>query len=111
MPGQSAPEGEIDPRWQAIMDVADFIPSNPEEVWSFAARWGCSDDPDLRDAIATCVLEHLLQNHFERVFPRLEMLAKADAKFGSTVCICWRFGQAELPQNAERLQNQLSLRS
>jgi hypothetical protein len=103
LPGEAAPEGESDPRWQAIMDVAEFIPTHPDEVWEFAARWGCTENADLRDAIATCVLEHLLQHHFERVFTKMEVLAKADARFAETVKMCWKFGQAELPENSRRL--------
>src|SRR5262249_199406 len=32
-------------------------------VWSFALPWGSSEDVYLRAAIATCVLEDLLQHH------------------------------------------------
>ena len=59
LPDSVAPEGETDPRWQAIIDVGDFIESDPELVWAFALRWGSSEDDDLRAAIATCLLEHL----------------------------------------------------
>jgi len=33
LPGQVAPEGEKDPRWQAIIAVTEFIRSDPEAVW------------------------------------------------------------------------------
>ena len=114
LPGHAAPDGENDPRWQAIIDVAEFIPTHPEEVWVFASRWGCSDDADLRDAIATCVLEHLLEHHFEFVFPRLEALARSCPHFALTVHGCSKFGEAELPENSvrlDRLRKQLSPRS
>ncbi len=61
LPGVPAPEGEEDPRWQAIIDVGEFIQSDPEEVWTFLSRWGAHSDPDLRTAIAACLLEHLLE--------------------------------------------------
>ena len=57
LPGQPAAEGEVDPRWQAIIDVSEFIQTDPEPVWSFVSRWGSSPDEDLRMAIATCILE------------------------------------------------------
>jgi hypothetical protein len=39
LPGHVAPEGESDPRWQAVIAVAEFIESDPEAEWSFALRW------------------------------------------------------------------------
>src|SRR5687767_14749965 len=48
LPGQPAPEGNIDPRWQAIIEVGEFVETEPEPVWSFIVRWGSSSDEDLR---------------------------------------------------------------
>jgi hypothetical protein len=101
LPGKAAPNGQ-DPRWQAIIDVSEFIPTHPDEVWSFASRWGCADDDDLRDAIATCVLEHLLEHHFESMFPRVEELARSNSNFALTFRGCSKFGQSELPENSKR---------
>ena len=52
LPGRPAPDDEADPRWKAVIAVAEFIPSDPELVWSFILRWGVSQDADLRMAIA-----------------------------------------------------------
>ena len=71
LPGRAAPEGEIDPRWQAVIAVAEFIESDPEAVWSFVRQWDCSADQDLRMAIATCALEHLLEYHFDLFIDRV----------------------------------------
>jgi len=102
LPGQAAPEGEIDPRWQAIIAVGEFVETEPEAVWSFVRRWGASSDGDLRMAIATCVLEHLLEYHFDRFIPRVEEAARADHRFGDMVSLCWKFGQADEPARPER---------
>lgn len=102
--GQAAPEGEIDPRWQAIIVVGEFIEAEPEAVWRFAFRWGASSDADLRMAIATCVLEHLLEHHFDRFISRVEEAAVADLRFAETVSHCWKLGQAEEPNRAARLE-------
>jgi hypothetical protein len=61
----------IDPRGQAVIAVAEFIETNPQEVWTFARRWGCSPDDDLQAAIATCVLEHILERHFDVFIARV----------------------------------------
>ena len=102
LPGRAAPEGKIDPRWQAIIAVSEFIDSNPEDVWEFIVRWGKNRNSDLRAAVATCLLEHLLDRHFATYFPRLEVLARKSPLFAKTFSMCWKFGQAEEPKNANR---------
>jgi len=102
LPGQAAPEGEQDPRWQAIIKVEDFVKEEPEAIWPFIVRWGSSADQDVRTAIATCLLEHLMQHHFTRFFPRIEEAARKDAHFADTFSICWKLGQAKESGNAER---------
>ncbi len=102
LPGEPAPHQEPDPRWEAISNVSDSVESDPEPIWAFVARWGCHPQEDLRDAIATVLLEHLLEYHFEVIFPRVREQAAADARFADTVCRCWKFGQAERPENARK---------
>jgi hypothetical protein len=105
LPGTAAPDGEVDIRWQVIIAVGDFVASHPEDVWRFVARWGVSEDEDLRDAIATCVLEHLLQQHYDRVIGRVEGLAAKDSCFADTVSRCWPLGLAEEPSRRARLRS------
>jgi hypothetical protein len=71
LPGEAAPEGEKDPRWQAIIEVGEYTETDPEPIWTFVDHWGRSHDADLRTAIATCLLEHLLEHHFDTIFPRV----------------------------------------
>lgn len=87
------------------MAVAEFIVEEPEPVLEFALHWAGTDDEDLRSAIACCVIEHLLEHHFELVFPRIEATARADRNVASAVQTCWRFGASELPPNAARLRS------
>ncbi|NVM57588.1 MAG: hypothetical protein HWN51_05660 [Desulfobacterales bacterium] len=35
LPGMPVPDGEEDPRWQAIIAIGEFIQTHLEEVWSF----------------------------------------------------------------------------
>lgn len=102
LPGEAAPEGETDPRWQAIIRVGDFIESDPEAVWSFIERWGPNASIDLRTAIATCLLEHLLEQHFSAYFSRVEVAVRGNRLFADTFRRCWKLGQAEEPGNADR---------
>jgi hypothetical protein len=104
LPGTPAAEGMKDERWQRIIDVGHYIKDEPEAVWTFVTRWGSATNPDLRDAIATCLLEHLLQHHFELIFPRVELRVHGDSVFADTFKRCWKLGEAELPANAVRFE-------
>jgi hypothetical protein len=104
LPGDAAPDGELDARWQAIIAVGAFAESRPDEVWAFARRWGAVADEDLRMAVATCLLEHLLAAHFDAMFPRVRAAAREDACFADAVCSVWRFGASELASNAAALE-------
>ena len=83
LPGVPADEDEPDPRWHAIIHVAEFLETDPEEVWAFACRWGTHEQEDLRGAIATCILEHLLDFDFEAPLTHLVWITSA---FGY---MCW----------------------
>ncbi|HYE60557.1 MAG TPA: hypothetical protein VD997_01055 [Phycisphaerales bacterium] len=110
LPGSPALPGKRDPRWQAIIRIGAFVETHPEEVWQFVQRWGKHAQLDIRAAVATCLLEHLLQAHFERIFPRVRSAAFESARFARTFQMCWQFGQAEEPANharIKRLQSQL----
>jgi len=107
-----ASDGHIDLRWKALIDVADFVRSDPDDVWRFVLRWGTADDDDVRAAIATCLLEHLLEHHFDRTFPLVED-AVSNPRFADTFCLCWKFGQSDRPPNAgrfDRLRKELAER-
>ena len=104
LPGRAGSEGTTDLRWQAVIAVAEFIETDPEGVWPFILRWGSSEDGDLRMAIATCALEHLLEYHFDAFISRVEATARENHLFAETVTSCWKFGQSEQPIRAARLE-------
>ena len=101
LPGEPVAEG-VDPRWQAIIKIGDFIEAEPEAGWPFIERWGSHSDSDLRDAIATCLLEHLLEHHFDAYFPRVELAVESHSSFGNCFSRCWPFGQSDSPANRPR---------
>jgi len=102
LPGRAAPDGEEDARWQAIIVIGGFVESDPEAIWPFVLRWGSHEDEDVRAAIATCLLEHLLEYHFDLIFPRVETAARSNVWFGKTTAQCWKFGQAKDRERGER---------
>jgi hypothetical protein len=105
LPGEAAPEDTRDPRWQAIIAVGHFIPAKPDAIWSFILRWGSSADEDLRDAVATCLLEHLLGHHFSSLFPRVEEAVRGNALLADTFLRCWKVGQSTETRNAKRFND------
>ena len=102
LPGEPSPEDSLDPRWQAIIKIADYIQSEPEDVWDFICTWGCHPQEDLKDAIATCLLEHLLELHFADYYPLVENMALTNSEFADTFLRCWKFGQSEDDKNASQ---------
>ncbi len=103
LPGKPAPEGRKDPRWQAVIEIGDYIENCPDEVWQFAEKWGRHPSKDLRMAIATCLLEHLLEYHFERIFPLVERASLRSRRFAETFRYCSRFVQTVAPRNKGKL--------
>jgi hypothetical protein len=84
--------------------VGDFVENEPEVIWPFVLKWGSHEDDDVRQAIATCLLEHLLEYHFDLLFPRVEEAARANSWFAKTTVQCWKFGEAEEPSRAARFE-------
>lgn len=58
-------------RWQALFVVSECIESHPEDVWSVVLEYGDSPDEDMRDGLACVVFEHLLDEQFELVLPKV----------------------------------------
>ncbi len=104
LPGKEAPEGEQDPRWQAIIEVSEYIRQHPDEVWRFTRKWGAHPNADLRAAVATCLLEHLLEHHFDRIFPLVSKACRHSRRFADAFSSCSEFGQTCSPRNRARFR-------
>lgn len=104
LPGEPSAEGE-DPRWQAIIAIGEYTLTHPGPVWNFVCSWGGHPQEDLRDAIATCLLEHLFEHHFWTYFPEVETLAQTNPLFADTFLRCWQFGQSAEPESARRFES------
>ncbi|MEK7477239.1 MAG: NUDIX domain-containing protein [Candidatus Coatesbacteria bacterium] len=98
------PEPEPDPLYQALFKIADHIPERHGLVWDFVRRFGGHPSERVRVALAVCLLEDLLRDHFDRIFPKVELLAGQDPAFADCFWHCWDVGQASLPGNLERFR-------
>ena len=94
-----------DTRWQAAIALGEYCEDAPKVIWPLTVKWGSCENEDVRTAIATCVLEHILEYHFAVYFPKAALIIRGGNKlFADTLSGCWKFGQAKLPQNAKRLE-------
>jgi hypothetical protein len=97
-------------RWQAAVALGEFCVSDPEAGWPLVEKWGSSPNEETRTAIATCVLEHMLEHHFDPYISRCAKLVRAgNVEFADTFWRCWKIGQACEPANAikfDRLERQ-----
>lgn len=100
--GRPAPDGEEDPRWQAMIAIAEFLPGDPEPICAFVLRWGSSPDADLQSAVASCLLEYLLELHFAEFFPEIEAHVRRDAVFAETFTRGWPYFQTDEAPNSAR---------
>jgi hypothetical protein len=77
-----------DPRWQAIIDLSEYLRSDPEPIWTFIQDLHDTRDEDLQAALATCLLEHLFEEH-PQYRERAEVLAAKSPEFRNIVEMCW----------------------
>lgn len=110
LPGRPAPNGECDDRWQAIMQIEDYVQEFPEPIWEFTRKWGKHPQKDLRTAVAVLLLERLLQCHFQLICPRVCTEVKKSKRFTDTLRQCYWLGQAALPANARKLDRIAGIR-
>jgi len=94
-------------RWQAAIALGEIAVSDPDSVWPLVVRHGSRRHKDVRTAIGVCVLEEILEAHFDSFFPRVSATVRGDHLFRDTFSYCYKTGQAKLPRNAKRWRNLL----
>jgi hypothetical protein len=104
LPGDGPITEESDPRWQTIRAIGECVQEEPEAVWEFVRRWGGDREGTLRHAVAVCLLQELLAQHFDSHFKQTVRLVREDKNFADTFARCARYGQCELPGNAEAFE-------
>ncbi len=91
--------------WQAAIALGEFCESNPKLIWPLVLKWGSCDFEDTRAAIATCVLEHILEYHFDDYFQLIrEEILKENKNFADTFSGCSKFGQSLEPENDRKFE-------
>ena len=75
-------------RWQALIVLGAYLQEHPDAVWEVIVEHGSSEDEDLRDGVATVLLEHLLEIH-PQYRTRVEAQARHDPLFAAMLRTCW----------------------
>ena len=101
LPGEGGITEESDPRWQALLAIAESVAEEPEAVWDFVRRWGAHHDGTLRHAVAVLLLQPLLAQHFEPYFQEVVRIVRESKPFADTFARCTKYGQGEAPGNSE----------
>jgi hypothetical protein len=86
-----------DVRWQALIVIGCYIPFGRmnNEIWNLVVEF-CGIDDDLQDALATVLLEHLLEHDYDNTVARIKTaIPEKTAPLLGLLKRCWRFGQPE----------------
>ncbi len=103
LPGARALEGTKDARRQAILAIGNYVEDRPHDVWQFVRRWGTHPSEDVRRAIASCLLERLLENHFDLIFPFVENTSIRSKRFAGTFRSCTEFKRLLEPERQTKV--------
>ena len=83
--------------------IGESIHVDPEAVWDVVREFGDDPDNDMRMAVATCLLEHLLEHDFETYFPKVrEEILNGRSRMIDTLSSSW-VGEADSP-NRRKVQ-------
>ena len=96
-------------RGQSFIILGDFVRDYknprpcPDKIWPLIVKWGSVKNKDIRTGVACFLLEHLLQYHFDKFFPKVkEVIESGNRRFGYTLAYCYKLGQAEETENAKK---------
>ena len=95
-----------DTRWQAAIALCEYCESDRDAklIWPLIVKWGSHENKDVRMAIATCVLEHILGYHFDTYFEKCaEIVRSGNLMFGFTFSMCGKFDQSRDTANSKRM--------
>lgn len=87
--------GDDSDRWAAAAQLSEYVADHPDRIWPMVLRLASSQKDDVRQAVATNVLEHILEHHFDKFFPLIEAdVQRGNENLRDSLRLCWKFGQS-----------------
>jgi hypothetical protein len=91
-----ANDAQQDVRSQALMLFERRFAERPATAWPVVVRLIHSPDPELAELVPPFILEHILEKHFDRYYPRVRDAVEAgDRRMAEALDGCLILGQAE----------------
>jgi hypothetical protein len=89
--------------WAGAVAMGEYCESEPGSIWPLTVKYASHDHAEMRMAIASCVLEHLLEFHFDPYFGlSRDIIRSGNRAFADTFSHCWKVGEADRPENAAK---------
>jgi hypothetical protein len=76
-------------RWQSLIIIGEFLDKYPNDIFNLIVKYGSSKDEDMRTAVATILLEHLLEKDFKKYFSLYKNISKDNSYLLDTLSKCW----------------------
>jgi hypothetical protein len=89
--------------WEIAIGMGDDALTRPNVIWDDVASALRFADDDGITAIATCILEHVLENSFDDYIGRVEAeIASGNRNMLEALKRSWKFEQAKTNENSAR---------
>jgi hypothetical protein len=76
-------------RWQSLIITGEFLDKYPDDIFKIIVKYGSSKDEDMRTAISSILLEHLLEKDFKKYFNLFKEYSKNNSFLLDTLSKCW----------------------
>jgi len=93
--------------WLAATVLSYFVEKYPAQLLRIIRSVAQDSSDDQRTALAKCILEHLMENHFDDVINMVSQETDAELRYAlvDILARCWPFGEAEKKSNWERVES------
>lgn len=88
-------------RWRTFLLVGEYIRDFPSKVWPFIVKYGAVPNKDIRNGVASCLLEHILEYHYDKYLPEVEKLLFSNKNYIYIFKGSFFFGDEEFRQEFE----------
>jgi hypothetical protein len=96
--------------WSACVVLSYFVDQHPLQLFSIIQSVAEVASDDQRTALAKCLLEHLMESHFDFVIDSITIEPNPSQRFALADILsrCWPYGEAENHSNWKKVETLLS---